>query len=60
MDFYHRSALILDSIDAKRGSIKGLCMAEAKRGRQGKEGEASRFLKVIVEVLKCTFLDLSQ
>ena len=29
-------------------------MAEAKRGRYGKEGEAARFLKVIVEVLKCT------
>lgn len=28
-------------------------MAEAKRGRYGKEGEAARFLKVIVEVLKC-------
>jgi putative methyltransferase len=40
----------LDSIDGKKGSVKGLCMAEAKRGR--KEGEAARFLKVIVEVLK--------
>jgi len=30
-----------------------LCMAEAKRGKFGKEGEAARFLKVIVEVLKC-------
>lgn len=28
-------------------------MAEAKRGKFGKEGEASRFLKIIVEVLKC-------
>lgn len=53
MDFYHRAALILDSLDAKRGSVKGLCMAEGKRGRFGKEGEAARFLKVIVEVLKC-------
>ncbi|KAK4701027.1 25S rRNA (cytosine2278-C5)-methyltransferase, partial [Phenoliferia sp. Uapishka_3] len=52
MDFYHRSALILDSLDAKKGSVKGLCMAEAKRGKFGKEGEAARFLKVIVEVLK--------
>lgn len=30
-------------------------MAEAKRGKFGKEGEASRFLKVVVEVLKCAF-----
>lgn len=30
-----------------------MCMAEAKRGKFGKEGEAARFLKVIVEVLKC-------
>jgi putative methyltransferase len=44
---------LLDSIDAKKGSLKGLCMAEAKRGKFGKEGEAARFLKVIVEVLKC-------
>ena len=50
-----RSALILDSLDAKKGSVKGLCMAEAKRAKFGKEGEASRFLKVIVEVLKCAF-----
>ena len=51
--FISSSALILDSIDGKKGSVKGLCMAEAKRGKVGKEGEASRFLKVIVEVLKC-------
>lgn len=50
MDFYHRSALILDALDAKKGSVKGLCMAEAKRGR--KDGEGARFLKVIVQVLK--------
>lgn len=53
-----RSALILDSLDAKKGSVKGLCMAEAKRGKFGKEGEASRFLKVIVEVLKCKSLTI--
>ncbi|KAM0746281.1 S-adenosyl-L-methionine-dependent methyltransferase [Meredithblackwellia eburnea MCA 4105] len=52
MDFYHRAALILDSLDAKKGSVKGLCMAEAKRGKFQKAGEASRFLKVIIEVLK--------
>ncbi|KAK4056352.1 hypothetical protein OIO90_002495 [Microbotryomycetes sp. JL221] len=49
MDFYHRCAAILDSLDAKKGSIKGLCMQEAKKSR--KEGEAGRFLKVLVGVL---------
>lgn len=43
----------MDALDAKKGSVKGLCMAEAKRGKFGKEGEAARFLKVVVEVLKC-------
>ncbi|GAA6020708.1 hypothetical protein JCM10207_001993 [Rhodosporidiobolus poonsookiae] len=50
MDFYHRAASILDALDSKKGSVKGLCMAEAKKGR--KEGEGARFLKVVVEVLK--------
>ncbi|GAA5954128.1 hypothetical protein JCM8115_003318 [Rhodotorula mucilaginosa] len=50
MDFYHRAALILDSLDQKKGSVKGLCMAEAKKGK--KVGEGARFLKVVVEVLK--------
>ena len=45
--------MILDALDERKGSVKGLCMAEAKRGKFGKEGEAARFLKVIVEVLKC-------
>ncbi|KAM0789834.1 hypothetical protein ACM66B_006681 [Microbotryomycetes sp. NB124-2] len=49
MDFYHRCGVILDALDAKKGSIKGLCMQEAKRSR--KEGEAGRFLKVLVGVL---------
>lgn len=49
----YRSALILDALDAKKGSVKGLCMAEAKRGSYQKQGEASRFLKVIIETLKC-------
>ncbi|GAA5884032.1 hypothetical protein JCM6882_002108 [Rhodosporidiobolus microsporus] len=50
MDFYHRAAAILDSLDNKKGSVKGLCMAEANKGR--KAGEGARFLKVVVEVLK--------
>ncbi|GAA6041424.1 hypothetical protein JCM8097_005244 [Rhodosporidiobolus ruineniae] len=50
MDFYHRAGLILDSLDNKKGSVKGLCMAEAKKGK--KVGEGARFLKVVVEVLK--------
>ncbi|BGP28005.1 nucleus protein [Rhodotorula toruloides] len=50
MDFYHRSALILDALDAKKGSVKGLCMSEATKSR--KPGEGARFLKVVVEVLK--------
>ncbi|BGP20629.1 hypothetical protein JCM10213_007165 [Rhodosporidiobolus nylandii] len=50
MDFYHRAALILDSLDQKKGSVKGLCMAEAKKGKR--QGEGARFLKVVVEVLK--------
>ncbi|GAA5997571.1 rRNA (cytosine-C5-)-methyltransferase RCM1 [Rhodotorula paludigena] len=50
MDFYHRAGLILDALDNKKGSVKGLCMAEAKKGR--KAGEGARFLKVVVEVLK--------
>ncbi|GAA5977190.1 hypothetical protein JCM11641_003871 [Rhodosporidiobolus odoratus] len=50
MDFYHRAGLILDSLDAKKGSVKGLCMAEAKKGKR--QGEGARFLKVVVEVLK--------
>lgn len=45
------AALILDSLDQKKGSVKGLCMAEAKKGK--KVGEGARFLKVVVEVLKC-------
>ncbi|KAK4051534.1 hypothetical protein OIV83_002674 [Microbotryomycetes sp. JL201] len=49
MDFYHRCGAILDALDVKKGSIKGLCMSEAKRSR--KEGEAGRFLKVLVGVL---------
>lgn len=53
MDFYHRAGLILDSLDNKKGSVKGLCMAEAKKGK--KVGEGARFLKVVVEVLKCAF-----
>lgn len=47
------AALILDSLDQKKGSVKGLCMAEAKKGK--KVGEGARFLKVVVEVLKCRF-----
>lgn len=53
MDFYHRSALILDALDAKKGSVKGLCMSEATKSR--KPGEGARFLKVVVEVLKCEY-----
>ncbi|SCV74776.1 BQ2448_7805 [Microbotryum intermedium] len=52
MEFYKRAALILDALDEKKGSVKGLCMAEAKRSREGRPGEAARFLKVTVEVLK--------
>ncbi|GAA5876439.1 hypothetical protein JCM8547_002126 [Rhodosporidiobolus lusitaniae] len=50
MDFYHRAAGVLDSLDNKKGSVKGLCMAEANKGK--KQGEGARFLKVVVEVLK--------
>ncbi|GAA6059682.1 hypothetical protein JCM10212_000069 [Sporobolomyces blumeae] len=50
MDFYHRSALILDALDNKKGSVKGLCMAEAKKSK--KQGEGARFLKVVVQVLQ--------
>ncbi|GAA6048783.1 hypothetical protein JCM3770_003964 [Rhodotorula araucariae] len=50
MDFYHRAGLILDALDNKKGSVKGLCMAEANKGR--KVGEGARFLKVVVECLK--------
>ncbi|GAA5943672.1 rRNA (cytosine-C5-)-methyltransferase RCM1 [Sporobolomyces koalae] len=50
MDFYHRTALILDSLDAKKGSVKGLCMSEAKKSK--KPGEGARFLGVVVNVLK--------
>ena len=55
MDFYHRSALILDSLDAKKGSVKGLCMQEAKRNKWAKQGEGSRFLKIVIETLKCAY-----
>lgn len=48
----HSAALILDSLDQKKGSVKGLCMTEGKKGR--KEGEGGRFLKIVIEVLKCT------
>ncbi|GAA5927413.1 hypothetical protein JCM3775_002539 [Rhodotorula graminis] len=50
MDFYHRAGLILDALDNKKGSVKGLCMAEANKGR--KVGEGARFLKVVIECLK--------
>lgn len=53
MEFYHRCGIILDLIDLKRGSIKGLCMNEAKKTSTKKLGEAARFLKVIIQVLKC-------
>ncbi|GAA5902207.1 rRNA (cytosine-C5-)-methyltransferase RCM1 [Sporobolomyces salmoneus] len=50
MDFYHRTALILDSLDNKKGSVKGLCMSEAKKSK--KPGEGARFLGVVINVLK--------
>ncbi|GAA6006644.1 hypothetical protein JCM11491_003129 [Sporobolomyces phaffii] len=50
MDFYHRTALILDSLDSKKGSVKGLCMSEAKKSK--KPGEGARFLGVVINVLK--------
>ncbi|GAA5949620.1 hypothetical protein JCM21900_002473 [Sporobolomyces salmonicolor] len=50
MDFYHRAALILDALDNKKGSVKGLCMSEATKTR--KPGEGARFLKVVVQVLQ--------
>lgn len=45
------AGLILDALDNKKGSVKGLCMAEANKGRRA--GEGARFLKVVVECLKC-------
>lgn len=41
----------MDSLDAKKGSVKGLCMSEAKKSK--KVGEGARFLGVVINVLKC-------
>lgn len=48
MNFYFDAAKILDRLDAKQGSIKGIISTFPERGRK-------RTTALIIETLKCMF-----
>jgi len=52
MNFYFDAAKILDRLDAKQGSIKGIISTFPERGRK-------RTAALIIETLKCVFPALS-
>jgi len=49
MDFYVRCALILDQLEAKKGSLKGLATKHENKVKQ----DTRRLLAVTIETLKC-------
>jgi predicted TIM-barrel enzyme len=51
MDAYIRAAIVLDKLDARSGSVKGLAAAHAKNG------DTKRLIALVSETLKCQFRD---
>jgi hypothetical protein len=47
MDAYIRAAIVLDKLDARSGSVKGLAAAHAKHG------DTKRLIALVSETLKC-------
>jgi hypothetical protein len=47
MDGYFRAAIVLDSFDARAGSVKGLAV------KHSKNGDAKRLIALVSETLKC-------
>lgn len=51
MDFYCRCAVILDQLDAQKGSLKGLASKSGKANKA--RDDTRRLLAILIETLKC-------